>query len=144
MQISEFDEHALIIDADISTHRHKVTRARRETASFAKAARCSPHSRMASNRGSIHCGRKARVPFVALLYRKKVTTMDFIVALLVGGVGAITAVILAQRKNRHVALWCLVCFLFPLALLPLFALSPLPQADEAGEAGKSEDSSESV
>ena len=67
--------------------------------------------------------------------------MDFIIALLVGGVGAITAVILAQRKNRHVALWCLVCFLFPLALLPLFALQPLPQA---GEAGKSEDSSESV
>ncbi len=96
---------------------------------------------MASNRGSIYCGRKAKVPSVAKLYGKAVTIMDFIIALLVGGVGAITGVILAQRKNRNVTFWCFLCFAFPLALLPLFALSPLPQA---GEAGESKDSSESV
>ena len=81
---------------------------------------------------------------VVQLHAKAATTMDFMVALLVGGVGAITAVILAQRKNRNVALWCLACFLIPFALLPLFALQPLPQAGEAGEAGESKDSSEPV
>ena len=73
-----------------------------------------------------------------------VTIMEFIIGLLVSGVAAITGVILAQRKNRNVTLWCLLCFVLPIALLPLFALSPLPQAGEAGKAGKSEDSSESV
>ena len=67
--------------------------------------------------------------------------MEFIIGLLISGVAAITAVILAQRKNRNVALWCLACFVLPIALLPLFALPPLSQA---GEAGKSEDSSEPV
>lgn len=64
-------------------------------------------------------------------FRDAVEVMDFIVAFLVGGVGAITAVILAQRKNRNVMLWFILCFLFPLALLPLFALAPVPKSEGA-------------
>lgn len=57
--------------------------------------------------------------------------MDFIVFLLIGGVGATTAVILAQQKNRNVLFWFILCFLFPLALLPLFALAPAPKSEGA-------------
>ena len=64
-------------------------------------------------------------------FRDAVEVMDFIVALLVGGVAATTAVILAQRKNRNVLLWFILCFAFPPALLPLFALAPAPKSEDA-------------
>ena len=42
-------------------------------------------------------------------------------------VSAVTAVILARRKNRSTVIWPVASFVFPLALLPLFALTPLPE-----------------
>ncbi len=46
-------------------------------------------------------------------------------------VSAVTAVILARRKNRSAVIWPLASFLFPLVLLPLFALAPLPENNTA-------------
>ena len=42
-------------------------------------------------------------------------------------VSAVTAVILARRKNRSTVIWPVASFVFPLALLPLFALAPLAE-----------------
>lgn len=42
-------------------------------------------------------------------------------------VSAVTAVILARRKNRSTVICPVASFVFPLALLPLFALAPLPE-----------------
>ncbi len=53
--------------------------------------------------------------------------MDSRLWLAIAVVSAVTAVILARRKNRSTVIWPVVSFVFPLALLPLFALAPLPE-----------------
>ncbi len=53
--------------------------------------------------------------------------MDSRLWLAIAAVSALTAVILARRKNRSAVIWPVASFVFPLALLPLFALAPLPE-----------------
>lgn len=53
--------------------------------------------------------------------------MDSTLWLAIAAVSAVTAVILARRKNRSTVIWPMVSFVFPFALLPLFALPPLPE-----------------
>ena len=53
--------------------------------------------------------------------------MDFRLWLAVAAVSAVTAVILARRKNRSAVIWPVASFVFPPALLPLFALEVLPE-----------------
>ena len=53
--------------------------------------------------------------------------MDIRLWLAIAFVSAVTAVILARRKNRSTVIWPVASFVFPPALLPLFALAPLPE-----------------
>ena len=53
--------------------------------------------------------------------------MDSRLWLAIAVVSAVTAVILARRKNRSTVIWPVASFVFPFALLPLFALAPLPE-----------------
>ncbi len=46
-------------------------------------------------------------------------------------VTAVTAVILARRKNRSTVIWPVASFVFPPALLPLFARAALPEKNTA-------------
>ncbi len=57
--------------------------------------------------------------------------MDSMLWLAIAVVSAVTAVILARRKNRSTVIWPVVSFVFPFALLPLFALAPLPEKNTA-------------
>ncbi len=57
--------------------------------------------------------------------------MDSRLWLAIAAVSALTAVILARRKNRSAVIWPVASFVFPLALLPLFALAPLPEKNTA-------------
>ena len=57
--------------------------------------------------------------------------MDSRLWLAIAAVSAVTAVILARRKNRSTVIWPVASFVFPLALLPLFALAPLPEKNTA-------------
>ncbi len=58
---------------------------------------------------------------------EEAAAMDSKLWLAIAAVTAVTAVILARRKNRSAVIWPMASFLFPLALLPLFALAPLPE-----------------
>ncbi len=53
--------------------------------------------------------------------------MDSRLWLAIAVVSALTAVILARRKNRSAVIWPVASFVFPPVLLPLFALAPLPE-----------------
>jgi len=53
--------------------------------------------------------------------------MNSTIWLAIAAVSAVTAVILARRKNRSAVIWPVAVFVFPLALLPLFALAPLAE-----------------
>ncbi|MEE9209067.1 MAG: hypothetical protein V3U23_01345 [Kiloniellales bacterium] len=53
--------------------------------------------------------------------------MDSRLWLAIAAVSAVTAVILARRKNRSAVIWPVASFVFPPALLPLFALAPLAE-----------------
>lgn len=64
--------------------------------------------------------------------------MEFLQYLFIAGVVAVTAAILAQRKNRSAAIWFFGCFLAPILILPLLALSPL-SIDQADPEQKGED-----
>jgi hypothetical protein len=57
--------------------------------------------------------------------------MDSMLWLAIAAVSAVTAVILARRKNRSAVIWPVAAFLFPPALLPLFALAPLAEKNTA-------------
>ncbi len=51
--------------------------------------------------------------------------------LAIAAVTAVTAVILARRKNRSAVIWPVASFVFPPTLLPLFALAPLAEKNTA-------------
>ncbi len=57
--------------------------------------------------------------------------MNWTIWLAIAAVSAVTAVILARRKNRSAVIWPVGAFLFPPALLPLFALAPLVENNTA-------------
>lgn len=62
---------------------------------------------------------------------KAAKVMDSRLWFAIAVVSAVTAVILARRKNHSAVIWPVASFVFPLALLPLFALAPLAKKDTA-------------